>query len=721
MKLDDSNVPAAVLSINDEPEQAQLLGLVEVSHDYAQWVKVVMLRILVNTSALDQPDRGESYALSKTGEFLGFENFAEFCNSHSLLEVRRTLTDILTTWELQSGSACRFPRVLQRNLDALAALVGLNEVESDILGLCVLIREEAILRTCCDLLGERLEGRRAARSLAPMLSRKVDIVDRALQRSERLAHTGLLSIEMSGQHSLNMLIGLMTSTFSSRMITPQRDIRAIIEGFLRPAPLSKLKREDFEHVRSDLDLCLSYLGNAIQGRKAGINILIYGSPGTGKTELARVLATELKVQMMEVNTSNLSGAPVAPMRRINSFQMAQSFFSNVPALVLFDECEEAFGLAGMQDNGGVETIAPRKSWINKMLETNEVPTIWIANSLACFDPSHLRRFSICCEMPIPSQKQRKKILEQVSDGNLSESVQDCISRNKDVSPAVLTQVARVLNAVAPGKTGDERDGVAMILLNNALKVQRKTEVSLMRDTAVGESFNPAWVNSDADLEQVRDSIFQLRGGRLCLWGPPGTGKTAFGKWIAQSLDVPHLVYKGSDLLSPYLGETERSIAQAFEMARKQNAVLQFDEVDSFLRDRQLASKGWEVTQVNEMLTQMESFQGVFIASTNLFKSLDEASLRRFDMTIKFDYSKPEPAWSMFLKTCDVLGIWDTAAVAKSEFMTLENLAPGDFDQIIRRARLLRPSGARDVLRGLQAALCLKKADSGRPIGFLRAA
>ena len=175
------------------------------------------------------------------------------------------------------------------------------------------------------------------------------------------------------------------------------------------------------------------------------------------------------------------------------------------------------------------------------------------------------------------------------------------------------------------------------------------------------------------------------------------------------------------MLSPYLGETEQKMAAAFDMARQQKAVLQFDEVDSFLQERQKASKQWEVTQVNEMLTQMENFAGVFIASTNLFQNLDEASLRRFDMAIKFDYLKADAALGMFIKTCDILGVTDQDQITLAEVVNMTQLTPGDFEQLIRRSRLLRPSSSAQLLQHLKSAVVLKKSSASRPIGFLKAA
>src|SRR5262249_49163191 len=149
-------------------------------------------------------------------------------------------------------------------------------------------------------------------------------------------------------------------------------------------------------------------------------------------------------------------------------------------------------------------------------------------------------------------------------------------------------------------------------------------------------------------------------GRICLYGPPGTGKTAYGRHVAESLDRPLLVKRASDILSPYVGEAERNIARMFHEARLEGAVLLLDEADSLLRDRRGAVRAWEVTQVNEMLTQMEAFEGIFIASTNLIDSLDEAAMRRFDARVRLDYLAPGQAARMFMDLAQTLEL-DPAA------------------------------------------------------------
>lgn len=709
----------AGLCVSEPLSEHMLSELAESSADYALWLRIVMLRVLIRTPALGRLKGRAGYHLTQTCEFLGFENFDDFAETHSLAEMRRVLRKVLAGWEQKRGPACRFPTALQNNLRALADVIGLDGLEMDVLGLAVLVHVESTLEGCCELLGTELAGFSVERVLAPMLGHKVEAVSKRLQRAGTLACSGLLTIDLSGRYGLRQLMDLLTATFASRMLTPQSDIRKIVEGFVRPMPASSLSAADYLHVKTNLEVCKAVLQKAAAERTGAVNILIYGRPGSGKTELARLLATELELPLMEISPSNLAGAPVAPIRRVRNYRIAQAFFKHNPSLILFDECEEILDQGSRVERSDDEANVPRKSWINKVLETNAVPTLWIANSIRRFDESCLRRFSVCFEMPLPGQEQRQKMLAKAFGGAISAGAQASIARNKEATPAILVQTASVLRSIAGDKCESERDALAVHLVNNTLRAQSKTAVSAHNDQGIAAGgFEPGWVNCGVDLRAVCGSLQHSRSGRLCLWGPPGTGKTAFGKWLAQELDMPHLVIKASELLSAYVGETEKNIARAFETARQQDSLLQFDEVDSFLQDRQRAAKQWEVTQVNEMLTQMEGFQGVFVASTNLFQHLDEASLRRFDMAIKFDYLAPEAAWAMFQRTCAVLQVEDAEHMRSALLKTPLPLTPGDFEQLVRRSRLLRPHGADQVWQDLKSAASLKKLPAGRQIGFL---
>jgi SpoVK/Ycf46/Vps4 family AAA+-type ATPase len=203
---------------------------------------------------------------------------------------------------------------------------------------------------------------------------------------------------------------------------------------------------------------------------------------------------------------------------------------------------------------------------------------------------------------------------------------------------------------------------------------------------------------------------------LCLYGPPGTGKTAYARWLAEQMGVPLLTQRASDLMSKWLGENEKNIARAFKQAEQEGAPLLIDEIDSFLQDRRGAQRSWEVSQVNEMLTQMESFSGVFIASTNLMQGLDQAALRRFDLKVKFDFLKSEQACELLRRYCLKLEIDPPQPEQLAKMMRLTQLTPGDFAAVARQNRF-RPITSPAVLVAALEAECAVKEGAKSAIGF----
>jgi SpoVK/Ycf46/Vps4 family AAA+-type ATPase len=149
-----------------------------------------------------------------------------------------------------------------------------------------------------------------------------------------------------------------------------------------------------------------------------------------------------------------------------------------------------------------------------------------------------------------------------------------------------------------------------------------------------------------------------------------------------------------------------------------------DEADSFLQDRRHAVRSWEITMTNELLQQMEAFPGVFACTTNLFRNLDQASLRRFTFKIAFGCLRADQALSLFRHTLVDLragaapgadGV--TADGVAAELARMVNLTPGDFAAVARRLRALQeiPSPRR-LLDELRAEVRVKEGP-GAPLGF----
>jgi SpoVK/Ycf46/Vps4 family AAA+-type ATPase len=120
-----------------------------------------------------------------------------------------------------------------------------------------------------------------------------------------------------------------------------------------------------------------------------------------------------------------------------------------------------------------------------------------------------------------------------------------------------------------------------------------------------------------------------------------------------------------------------------------------------------------------MLVQMENFNGIFIATTNLMSGLDQASLRRFDMKLEFCYLKTKQAWRLFKNECKSLSIkMKEEESLKNQIQALHSLAPGDFAAVKRQHKFNPISSAQDLIERLKDEIAVKENNSTVKMGFL---
>lgn len=173
--------------------------------------------------------------------------------------------------------------------------------------------------------------------------------------------------------------------------------------------------------------------------------------------------------------------------------------------------------------------------------------------------------------------------------------------------------------------------------------------------------------------------------------------------------MPVLLKRASDLLDMYVGGSEKQIAGAFAEARDREAFLIFDEADSLLGDRRHATRSWEISQVNEMLTWMERHSLPFACTTNLRERLDPASLRRFTFKCCFDYMSEAQVLAAFRH---FFGMELATATG------LSKLTAGDFAVVRRKAEVLGiGEDASDLCNLLGQEMACKEGDKNKSIGF----
>lgn len=607
------------------------------------------------------------------------------------------------------------PDCLRSNVRQLSELVGLSPADCRILEFAVLIHNERLLDDVADWLGQ-LSSVKVFHSLAAILGIPEPEVRASLSAQSILARSGLVSVDRSGTNTLRGKLDLLSGGFADLMATSEADPISLLRGTVSTAAPAQLNLSDYSHISPSLEILRPYLRHATATGRCGVNIFLHGTPGTGKSQLARALAAELGCELFEVASEDADGDPVNGERRLRAFRAAQSFFAQRQALIAFDEVEDVFN-DGDSFFGRKSTAQVRKAWINRMLEENPVPTLWLSNSIHCLDPAFIRRFDMVFELPVPPKKQRERILRENCGDLLDAGSISRIAESERLAPAVVAKASSVVRSIRD-ELGHARAGEAFErLICNVLEAQGHRPPVQNDPNRLPDTYDPIFIHADVDLNRVAAGIVKARSGRLCLYGPPGTGKTAYGRWLAQQLDSPLVVKRASDLMSPYVGENEQNIALAFRQAAQDEALLLIDEVDSFLQDRRGAQRGWEVSLVNEMLTQMESFPGVFIASTNLMTGLDQAALRRFDLKVKFDFLRPEQVWELLRRHCIALNFGTPQPDLLPRVMRLFQLTPGDFAAVLRQHRFRPIESPATFVSSLEAE-CAVKEGGKASIGFL---
>lgn len=618
----------------------------------------------------------------------GLKKLDAFGNSPKIRKVLAEIEQVLAKYGENYPKIT--PTPAQKNMEYLVHIFRLSKEERAVVYFLSAMQNNELLQECVREFGADLEEEED--TLAMVAGLPKGLGNSLLNQEAPLMRLGIL-FRTRYRGNLNLSSWVQEFICSLHKNDAAR-YKALIGA---PVPSKdELAAKDFAYVEA-AKLATRLMKQARHTK--GFNILLYGTPGTGKSSFAQVLAQSAKLNLYPVGVCN--NGEEEKNYRLQQLYRKQFLLKTVKnTCLLLDEGEDIFS--------SLETRTSKVE-INNLLENNEVPVIWTTNKIHRMDPAYIRRFTLAVCFDKPPVEMRQKIWNKYLSANkITYTKGDTLALAKkyEVQPSMIAGAAQAARMAKGGlPTVQEHLSFMIQALNGGRKNPEEEKTNIR--------FYPGLIHADMDLQALTTQLTRL--GRLnfslCLYGASGTGKSAYARYLADKLGLEVVQRRASDLISCYVGETEQNIAKAFAQAREDKSMLIFDEADSFLRDRSTAARSWEVSSVNEMLTWMENHPYPFICTTNLMESLDPASLRRFSFKVKYNFLTSQQVKEAF-------DYFFGIKIALAETAGLDKLTPGDFTLVKNKAEILGTSTQFSAVKEmLETEQKLKHNAYGNGIGF----
>src|SRR6266702_2430402 len=512
-------------------------------------------------------------------------------------------------------------------------------------------------------------------------------------------------------------------------------VRAQARGATKPGGLGRVSYEDIgglgkelQRIREMIELPLKYPAVFDRlGVEPPKGVLLYGPPGTGKTLIARVVAAETNADFFVINgpeiINKFYGESESRLRAV--FQEAQR---KAPSIIFIDELD-ALAPKRTETGGEVERriVGQLLALMDGLTSRGQIVLIGATNQPNALDTALRRpgRFDREIALRVPDVRGRTEILRIHSrDAALANDID--FARLAQLTPgfvgadlealcreAAMIALRRVLPHIDYEKGYIPYETLVNLNITMAdfQAALREVEPSTTREVYV--EFSETTWNDIGGLEKTKAMLTEgvewpLRFPEIyanakveaprgvLLSGPPGSGKTLIARALANQCEANFISIKGPELLSKWVGESEKGIREVFRRAKQAApCIVFFDELDALAPRRSGADIDGQVGNrvIAQLLTEMDGIEGragvIVLAATNRLELIDPALLRpgRFDMVVELEYPDENARRAIFAV--------HTRGRPLAPEITMEELAsltPGrsgaDIEAICRRAALL---------------------------------
>ena len=403
--------------------------------------------------------------------------------------------------------------------------------------------------------------------------------------------------------------------------------------------MDALKKE----VRDTIGLLLEHPDEAERYGIEWNGILLHGPPGVGKTFFARAIAGQYDMNLIHVSTGDLVSSLVGGSAR-NIDKAFETALQNLPCLLFFDEFDSvAQRRDNTPDQESRRTVNQLLTALEAHREERQLLVMAATNSIEHLDPAVVRpgRFDRHIRIDLPDDQARRAIFEtELADRPKGEiELEELVRRTEGMTPAAIEKVVEMAALDIFRQATETGSNVALdeSHLLSALERIGGQDRPTVEHWTWESLVLPAPIK--AQLQQLQSVIEDPEAARrfgvdpptgLLLAGPPGTGKTTIAKVLAAQARASFYPVSGADVMSKWVGESERNIRQLFDRARENRpSIIFIDEIDAIAGRR--GSIEVHDSQINQLLSEIDGIagqRGVFlIGATNRPDQLDPAILR----------------------------------------------------------------------------------------------